>query len=131
MAYLSFTQVAALVSLHNKSTCSAMTVVSLIYKESRFNPGAATTDPKSTATGLMQTTRTAVTEVNRVYKTSYKFSDMTTAETNVKLGTQYLAICLKRKATTAAALDYYGTGLGLFDDDLGGCRRTRQTSAAD
>jgi soluble lytic murein transglycosylase-like protein len=110
MAKLTYTQVAAHVSLHNKSSFSGSTIVSLIYKESRFDPNAKAST--STATGLMQMTKTALGEVNRVNKSAFKHSDMTDPATNIKAGTSYLAICLKRKSSGPAALDYYGTGSG-------------------
>jgi soluble lytic murein transglycosylase-like protein len=110
MAFLDYQQVSAHVSLHNKSTFSNFTVISLIYKESRFDPKAKAST--STATGLMQMTKTALGEVNRVKKTAFKHADMTDAATNIQAGTSYLAICLARKGDQSAALNYYGTGTG-------------------
>jgi soluble lytic murein transglycosylase-like protein len=110
MAFLDYSQIATFVTQNNKSSFSNFTVISLIYKESRFNPLAKAST--STATGLMQMTKTALGEVNRVKKTAFKHSDMTDPATNVQAGTTYLAICLSRKGGESAALNYYGTGEG-------------------
>jgi Transglycosylase SLT domain len=110
MARLTYSQVAAHVAAQNKSTYSASTVISLIYKESRFDPNAKAST--STATGLMQMTKTALGEVNRVDKSNFSHADMIEPATNVRAGTSYLRICQSRKGSGAAGLDYYGTGSG-------------------
>ena len=110
MAYLDYSAVATYVAQSNRSTFSAFTVISLIWKESRFDPKAKA--GSSTATGLMQMTKTALGEVNRVKKTAYNHADMTDPAKNIETGTTYLSICLTRKGEESAALDYYGTGKG-------------------
>lgn len=97
---------------NNRSSADGRVVTALIYKESRFYPLARNTDPNSSATGLMQMTRTALSEVNRVRRTQYQHGSMTIASSNIEAGTTYLSICLERRPTLAAALDYYGTGPG-------------------
>jgi hypothetical protein len=107
---LDYESMKSLVAANNQSGLSDELIIAQAYKESRFKTGAKSTS--SSATGLLGITKTAVTEVNRVKKTSYKHSEMSTGATNLKVGTLYLSICVDRKGTTAAALDYYGTGPG-------------------
>jgi soluble lytic murein transglycosylase-like protein len=110
MAKLSYSQIVTFVSLHNSSTFSDSTIIALIYKESGFDPTVKA--GSSTATGLMQVTKTALNEVNRVDKTSFEHSAMKVPASNISVGTRYLRICQKRKSSQSAALDYYGTGPG-------------------
>ncbi len=98
------------VAAGNRSGQSDELIIAQAYKESRFDPSAK--NSQSSATGLLQMTKGAVAEVNRVNKTSYVHSDMTDAAKNIEVGTQYLKICIDRKKTVSAGLDYYGTGPG-------------------
>lgn len=98
------------VAANNKSGQSDELIIAQAYKESRFDPSAK--NSKSSATGLLQMTKGAVAEVNRVNKTSYAHADMTNAAQNIEVGTQYLKICIDRKKSVSAGLDYYGTGPG-------------------
>jgi len=85
--------------------------ICLIWKESGFNPDVKNSG--SSATGLMQLTKGAVAEVNRVRKTSYSHDDMTDPDLNIKVGTTYIDILKKRNGgKLAAALDKFGTGSG-------------------
>jgi hypothetical protein len=98
------------VAASNKSGQSDELIIAQAYKESRFDPSAK--NSKSSATGLLQMTKGAVAEVNRVNKTTYAHSEMTDAALNIEVGTQYLNICISRKKSVSAGLDYYGTGPG-------------------
>jgi soluble lytic murein transglycosylase-like protein len=112
MAQLDYTSIKALVSANNKSTADDTVIIAQAYKESRFDPAGRTSDPNSTATGLLGMTNTAIRETNRVKGTTYTLAQMTTAATAIEAGTTYLQICINRKKTISAALDYYGTGSG-------------------
>lgn len=108
---LTYDEVAALVAANNKSGQADAVIIALIYKESRFDPNirAAT----STATGLMQMTTGAVTEVNRVCKTSYTHISMTVAASNILVGSNYVRIRIERAGgDLAKGLDGFGTGTG-------------------
>jgi soluble lytic murein transglycosylase-like protein len=98
------------VAANNQSGQSDELIIAQAYKESRFDPSAK--NSSSSATGLLQMTKGAVAEVNRVNKTSYNHSGMSNAAQNVEVGTQYLKICIDRKKSVSAGLDYYGTGAG-------------------
>lgn len=85
--------------------------ICLIWKESGFDPDAKNSG--STATGLMQLTKGAVAEVNRVRKTSFDHDDMTNPSLNIEVGTTYIDILKKRNdGNLATALDKFGTGPG-------------------
>jgi soluble lytic murein transglycosylase-like protein len=63
------------------------------------------------ATGLMQLTKGAVDEVNRVRNTSYSHDEMTNAALNIEVGNTYVDILMKRShGKLATALDKFGTG---------------------
>jgi soluble lytic murein transglycosylase-like protein len=115
---LSFDQVSSIVSIFNRSGQSDKLVISLIWKESRFDYLARPDDPNSTATGLMQMTKTAVREVNRIWGTNISHSSMTDPVWNVVAGTGYLRIAIERKGGLIPGLNYYGTGPGYADSIL-------------
>ena len=126
MSRLAYEAVVALVHENNSSTFDTEVIVALIYKGSRFDANARSNDPNSTATGLMQITRTVVREVNRVRKFLYQHSAMYNASTNIEVGTKYLVICLERKGTISAALDYYGTGVGYSQTIVAAAQRLQR-----
>lgn len=85
--------------------------VCLIWKESGFDPTIKNSG--SSATGLMQLTKGAVVEVNRVRKTSYDHDDMNDPALNIEVGTTYIEILMKRnKDSLERALNKFGTGKG-------------------
>jgi Transglycosylase SLT domain len=110
MPRLTYSEIDQLVWYNNRADLVKTIFIAQIYKESRFDPAAKSAG--STATGLMQMTTGAVTEVNRVKKTAYKHTDMTIAATNIQAGTTYLQILVDRWGGLAAGLDKYGTGPG-------------------
>lgn len=112
MAMLTFEEVKKLVEDNNQaSDIRDRLFVCLIWKESGFDPTIK--NSKSSATGLMQITKGAVAEVNRVRGTAYSHDDMTDAAENIKVGTTYVDILKKRNGgKLAAALDKFGTGTG-------------------
>ena len=111
MARLTYAEIVTLIDFNNRSDYVKHVIIAQIYKESRFDPGA--TNGSSTATGLMQMTSPAVTEVNRVKGTTFKHGDMKVAATCIQAGTTYLNICFDRGGRTwAGGLDKYGTGAG-------------------
>jgi len=110
MARLTYDEVTALVEANNKSGAPTTVIVAQSYKESRFDPSGRSAS--STAAGLLGVTRLAVRETNRVRHTAYFHAEMMIARTAIEVGTTYLRICLDRKTSLEAALDYYGTGPG-------------------
>lgn len=109
---LTYSEIATLVKGNNKSDQRDELVIALIYKESRFDPSAKSSAKNSTAAGLMQMTKTAVNEVNRVNKTSFAYDDMLTSSTNIQAGTMYLQIRIDRAGSIQAGLNGFGTGRG-------------------
>lgn len=109
---LTFDEVQKLVEDNNQaSNIRDRLFVCLIWKESGFDPTIK--NSKSSATGLMQITKGAVAEVNRVRKTTYSHDSMTDAATNIQVGTTYVDILMSRNGgKLAKALDAFGTGTG-------------------
>ena len=113
MKKLSYDDIALLVKANNNSTLDDTYIIALAWKESRFDTEAKSKVKNSSATGLMQMTRTAVVEVNRIKKTTYSHDTMTTGADNIEVGTTYLKIRLDRAGgSVSAGLDGYGTGPG-------------------
>lgn len=112
MAAMTFDEVKQLVKDNNKASgIRDRLFVCLIWKESGFDPDVKNSG--SSATGLMQLTKGAVTEVNRVRKTTYDHDDMTDAAKNIEVGTTYIDILMKRnKGSLETALNKFGTGDG-------------------
>lgn len=112
MSILTFDEVKKLVHDNNKASgIRDRLFVCLIWKESGFDPDVKNSG--SSATGLMQLTKGAVAEVNRVRKASYDHDDMTDSALNVEVGTTYIDILMKRNdGNLAKALDKFGTGPG-------------------
>lgn len=112
MAAKTFDEILQLVKDNNKATgIRDRLFVCLIWKESGFDPDVK--NSKSSATGLMQLTKGAVTEVNRVRGTSYDHADMTDPAKNIEVGTTYIDILMKRNnKQLEVALNKFGTGSG-------------------
>lgn len=114
MSALTYDEIKTLVVANNQAPANYISdrlFVCLIWKESTFDPDLK--NPRSTATGLMQLTKGAVAEVNRVNKTSFDHNQMTDSALNIQCGTAYLAILKKRKNDNLTnALDAFGTGSG-------------------
>ena len=112
MATLTFDDVKKLVADNNQcDTIFDRLFICLIWKESGFNPDVK--NAASSATGLMQLTKGAVTEVNRVKKTSFDHDAMTNPSLNIQCGTSYVDILKKRaNGNLTTALNRYGTGKG-------------------
>lgn len=112
MATLTFDEVKKLVTANNLATgIEDRLLICLIWKESGFDP--AVQNSGSSAAGLMQMTKGAVAEVNRVRKTTYTHADMTDAASNIKAGSTYIDILMKRNGKDIAkALNKFGTGPG-------------------
>ena|ERR1700752_1160569 len=109
-----FSTVAALVAANNKcNVVSNELVIAIIWKESGFDDAIENT--ASTATGLMQLTKGAVDEVNRLTPAGvhFDFSNMTDAALNIQCGTYYLDILYGRFGENLrSALNHFGTGPG-------------------
>lgn len=103
-------EITRLVAANNQSTLfSNEFVTCLIWKESTFDPTQVS--GSSTATGLMQMTKAAVTMVNSNSPKGVHFThaDMTDAAKCIQCGTRYLDIC----KTKMGGIDTpYGTGPG-------------------
>lgn len=111
MTKLTYDEVTKLVAVNNQSGQDDTAVIAVIYKESRFDPAVAAAT--SSATGLMQMTKGAVTEVDRVRKTTYLHSAMTLPTTNIMVRSICLSIRIGRAGGDLAnGLDGFGTGPG-------------------
>jgi len=117
---LSYKEVTDFVVANNKSTNTAVTtqlLMSLIWKESGFRPDAKAAT--STATGLMQMTVGAVSDVNKNSPQGVHFehSEMSDPARNIQCGTYYLDLRIKRAGgKLKEGLESYGTGVGYADD---------------
>lgn len=130
MARMTYDEVTALVAANNKSTSfSNQLVVAICWKESSFDPSAHSSG--STATGLMQMTTGAVTDVNSNTPRGVHFehSEMTQGAKCIQCATYYLEILKGRFATVKSALEHYGTGAG-YADNLLICETCLQSNPA-
>jgi hypothetical protein len=100
-----------LVENHNLSKLPDELIMSVAWKESSFNPDAAANG--STATGLMQMTRTAVAEVNRNLPAGLGYSQMTDPVEAIEAGSRYLDMRVNRAGGNLLnGLNGYRTGPG-------------------
>jgi soluble lytic murein transglycosylase-like protein len=120
MATHTFEEIQTLVREHNKSQqLSDGFVICLIWKESGFSDTIV--NSKTTATGLMQLTKGAVSDVNRntpagVHFEHDKMTDpMTDPEKNIECGTFYLDLRIKWAKDQKKGIEGYGTGPGYAD----------------
>ena len=114
---LTFQQVSSLVAKYNSSKQSNNLVLAQAYKESRFNPSIKS--KTTSATGLLQMTKGAVAEVNRVRGSSFSHGDMTDPRRNIAAATAYLQIRIDRAGgDVAKGLNGYGTGPGYSNSIL-------------
>ena len=86
----------------DKNKIDPMLVLALMRQESDFNPNATS---KEGAKGLMQV-------LPRAHRHELKGKSVTNIETNVELGTQIYADCLKMKGNIRGALNCYSGGGG-------------------
>ena len=94
-------------------------VVCLIWKESGFDDAAR--NSASTATGLMQLTKSAVQDVNNNTPKGvhFDYGDMGDASKNVQCGTYYVDMRIKRSGgDMKKGLERFGTGSGYADNLL-------------
>jgi membrane-bound lytic murein transglycosylase MltF len=113
MAKHTYAQIKVLVKNHNKSTkLSDDFIVCLIWKESGFDD--AVKNSQSSATGLMQMTKAAVTDVNKVTPKGvhYTHADMTDPAKNIECGTYYLDLRIKWAKDVTKGVEGFGTGKG-------------------
>ena len=113
MAKRSYDEIKQLVADNNKSgKLSNAFIVCLIWKETGFDDAAK--NAKSSATGLMQLTKGAVTDVNDKLKPDPLFdhSQMTDAAKNIQCGTMYLDLRIKWAKDTTKGVEGFGTGKG-------------------
>lgn len=114
-------QVRSHISGNNKSTVSEDLLVCLIWKESGFDPNDKSTAKNSSATGLMQMTKTAVGQVNKSSPKGVHFThaQMTDPAKNIDCGTRYLQIRIDwANGSTKDGLNGFGTGTGYADNIL-------------
>jgi RHS repeat-associated protein len=108
---LSYSEVSQKVHDNNNSGQSDNLIIAMAYKESRFKTGA--TVKGSSALGLLQMTKTAVSEVNRVKNTDYTHAEMSNPDKNIAAATTYIQMRIDRSGgNVAKGLDGYGTGPG-------------------
>jgi hypothetical protein len=122
MAKLDFDAVKQLVVANNKSSVSDRLLLCLIWKESGFDPDVK--NASSSATGLMQVTRDAVTDVNHNTPKGVHFAhaDMTDPAKNIQCGSYYLDIRIQRAGDVKAGIERFGTGSG-YADNLLACEK--------
>ena len=113
LARMSYDDLAPIVATNNASGLSNELLICLIWKETSFDPSAAA--KTSTATGLMQMTKGAVADVarNDSGQKGITHSDMTDAGKNVRAGSSYLGMRIKRAGgDVTKGLNGFGTGAG-------------------
>jgi hypothetical protein len=118
-AKLTAAQVTALIASNNKSSASTELLLCLIWKESGFDP--AVKNSSSSATGLMQMTKGAVTQVNKSTPKGVHFehSEMTDSAKNIECGTYYVKIRTEwAGGDLKKGLEGFGTGPGYADKIL-------------
>lgn len=103
-------------------------VLCLIWKETNFCPQKKA--KTSTATGLTQMTKGAVTDVNKAAPKDEQFThaQMTDGPTAIRAGTRYMD--LRRKwagGNETKALNGYGTGAG-YSDNIVACEACMKSS---
>lgn len=123
MAVHTFAEIKELVENHNKSTkLSNESVICLIWKESGFDD--ASQNSKSSATGLMQMTKAAVSDVNDntppdVY---FEHDEMTDPAKNIECGTLYLDLRIRWAKQIEKGVDAFGTGRG-YSANIWKCKK--------
>ena len=83
----------------------------LIFKESSGNANAEVNNEKEHSMGLMQVGNAALTDVNKMYKTNYKFNDLKDPNINKEVGTNYLNMLLDKYGNKEMALAAYNYGM--------------------
>ena len=120
MATLDFDAVKTLIAANNRSEhLSDALLTCLIWKESGFDP--AIKNSGSSATGLMQVTKDAVTDVNANTPKGvhYTHPTMTDPATNIQCGSYYVDIRIKRAGgDVKKGIERFGTGSGYADNLL-------------
>jgi len=111
---LTYDEIKKKVADNNKSKQDDTLIIAAAYKESRFDTTAKA--KTSTATGLLQMTKGAVKEVNRVNGTSYTHEDMKDADKNIAAASAYIQIMIDRKGDVGKGLNAFGTGAGYSDN---------------
>ena len=118
MAKLDFDAVKKLAKANNKSQLvTDRLLLCLIWKESGFDP--AVKNSSSSATGLMQVTKGAITDVNANTPKGVHFThaEMTDAAKNIQAGSYYLDIRINRVGgDIKQGIEKYGTGSGYADN---------------
>lgn len=112
MTILKYEEIKQCVEDNNKSkSLSNEFVICLVWKESGFN--YTIKNSKSSASGLMQVTKAAVSEVNKNYKTSYTHEEMVSdTGKNIQCGTYYLDLRIKWAKNKTKGIEGFGTGAG-------------------
>jgi hypothetical protein len=130
MGRRTYLEIKELVEKHNQSTqLSNQFVICQIWKESGFDDSVKNAD--STATGLMQLTKAAVTEVNKKIapaKVSYAHTEMTDAAKNIECGTYYLDLRIRWAKDKTKGIDGFGTGPG-YAKNIFSCEDCMQKDA--
>lgn len=119
---LSYDDVKKLVHDNNESGQSDELITAMTWKESRFDPSAKSSDPNSTATGLMQVTKTADKDLVRLKGSAYSWDKVTDPKNpamNIRAGSLYLGLRIQWSGgDVTKGLDGYGTGKGYATDIL-------------
>jgi hypothetical protein len=128
---LTAAEVQAHIISNNKSSASTELLLCLIWKESSFDPKEKSST--SSATGLMQLTKPAVTQVNKSSPkgTHFTHGEMTDPAKNIQCGTYYLKIRTDwAGGDLKKGLEGFGTGSGYADNILA-CEACIKATPAD
>jgi len=112
---LTYDQAKALVHDNNLSGLPDEVILAIMYKESSFDPSAMSSDPNSSAMGLMGITRSALNDVESNPKFAAQIGvgpiDLSDPATNVRVGSAYLELLISRDGgSLGQALATYGDG---------------------
>jgi len=116
---LTRSQVESYIAANNNAPVSGQLLLCMIWKESGFDPTVKSSG--SSATGLMQMTKPAVTTVNQNTPKGVHFehSEMTDPARNIACGSHYLRIRIDwANGDLKKGLEGFGTGTGYADDIL-------------
>ena len=113
---LTYNQIHKLVHDNNQSGQSDELITAVAWKESRFDPNAKSSDPTSTATGLMQITKYADKDLVKLKGSAYswdKITDPKNPAINIRAGSLYLGLRIQWSGgDVTKGLNCYGTGTG-------------------
>lgn len=117
---LTVAQISPIISANNRSGQSDELIMAIAYRETRFDPLAKSTHPRSTAIGLMQVTQVALDDYNKNFLPLRTYEQLTEPATNVSVGSAYLGLVINKyhKGNVKAGLYAYGPGSHRYVDQI-------------